>query len=133
MWAMPSAACVTLNSTRTDQPGDPIIVTGPSVLTFPQVTRVNIKTTGLTTPAVGLIASKTTATRCTVLTVGEYLVPANNLIPGKPYWAAAAGGLTVSLPTPDPGGKIACQVMGIAIDTGRLLVNPERRPTLRIG
>jgi len=117
----------------TDAIGDPVIVTGPSVLTFPQVTRVDIKTTGLTKPSVGVISAKSTPTRCKVLTLGEFAFVPNTLIPGKPYWAAYGGGLTAVVPTPDPAGKIACQVIGTAIDTGRLIVNPERRPTIRIG
>jgi hypothetical protein len=117
----------------TDAIGDPVIVTGPSVLTFPQVTRINIATTGLTKPAIGLIVTKATPTRCTVLTSGEFQFPTNTLIPGQPYWAAAAGGLTAVLPNPTPGTRLACQVIGTAIDSNRLLVHPERRPTIRVG
>ena len=117
----------------TDAIGDPVIVTGPSVLSFPQVTRVDIKTTGLTKPSVGVISEKSTPTRCKVITLGEFTYSPATLVPGKPYWAAYGGGLTDVIPTPDPAGKIACQVIGTAIDTGRLIVNPERRPTIRTG
>lgn len=117
----------------TDAIGDPVIVTGPSVLTMPQVTRINLTTTGLTKPAIGLISAKLTATRCTVLTAGEFHYPTATLLPGQPYWAAIAGGLSATIPNPSPGGRVACQVIGTAIDIDRLLVYPERRPTIRAG
>jgi hypothetical protein len=117
----------------TDIVGNCVIVTGPAVLGMPQVTKVDIKTTGLTQASIGIIAEKSSATRCLVMSFGELAVLPALLIPGKHYWIGDDSNPTSVLPVPDPGQKIACQIIGSAIDTGRLLINPERRPTIRSG
>lgn len=115
----------------TDVIGHCVYVTGAAILGFPQVTKTNIKTIGLVKPALGIIVEKSAATRCLVMTFGEAEVSPATLTPGQPYWVGDDGKITDVLPVPDPGGKIACQIIGSAIDVGRLLINPERRPTIR--
>jgi len=115
----------------TDVVGASVIITGPPVLSIFQVTTVDIKTTGLTKVAIGILTEKLTPTRCVVTLYGEVDVSPATLVPGKVCWVGVTGQPTTSLPVPDPGGKIACHAIGTALAVGRMLVNPERRPTIR--
>jgi hypothetical protein len=109
-----------------------VYITGPSIVGIAQVTRVDPKTTGLVKPSIGVITAKASGTRCTVTVLGEVVVSSVVLAPGLPHWVGPDGKPTPTLPVPDPVGKIACQVIGTALDATRLLVNPERRPTIRV-
>lgn len=114
-----------------DAVGNCIVFSGAAVLGIPQVTKTDIKTVGLTNASVGIIAEKHTTTRCVVMTFGELEIVSGSLFPGKNYWIGEDSNPTHILPIPDFGGKIACQIIGSAIDTTRLLINPERRCTIR--
>jgi len=96
------------------------------------VTRLDPSTTGLVTPAMGVIRHKLTPTLCVVVLFGEVTVPPN-LIPGRVCWVGADGLPTSTWPTPTPGQRLANQVIGVALSADRLLVDPERRPVIVTG
>lgn len=103
------------------QPSDTVgmfvYVTGPEVAGIAQVTKVDITTTGKY-PAVGVIVSKSSPTRCLVRVTGEY-VTSIALTPGKPYFVSLTGSLTAVPPVPG-AGRAAVQVVGTAIGINRL-------------
>lgn len=109
-----------------------VYVTGPSVSSVPQVNKVDIRVQGRF-PAVGMILEKSSFTRCLVVVFGEVAVSPAVLVPGKTYWIGLDGKLTATFPAAGVGECVATQVLGYAIDTGRLLINPERRPTILVG
>ncbi len=105
---------------------DLVYVTGPSVLGVVQVDLVDITITA-TMPAIGIVVEKLASTSCRVLTQGE-VTPAIVLVPGKRYFAGSSGGLVVNRPIPSAGGIAFVQPVGYAIDTTRLLFDPEKLP-----
>lgn len=116
----------------TDAVGDSVSVSGAAVGGIMQVTKTDPKVNGLTAPAIGILVAKITATRCVVKTYG-LLDVLQVLTPGKAVYVGADSLPTSVVPTPDVGSRIACQVIGVAVDAGRLFVHPERRPTIRTG
>ena len=110
---------------------DLVYVTGPSILGVVQVDLVDITVTA-TMPAIGIVIEKITSTNCRVLTHGE-VTPAIVLVPGKRYFAGTGGELVVARPTPGIGSIAFVQPVGYAIDTTRLLFNPEKIPIITIG
>ncbi len=107
-----------------------VYVTGPAILEIPQVTCTDITTTGKY-PAVGVIIEKSTSTRCFVQVLGE--LDTSALDPGKTYFVGADGFMTSLPPIPTPLGKVAVQAIGVALDTGRLLLNVHPAIFLRSG
>jgi len=96
------------------------------------VTRLDPSTTGLVTPAMGVIRHKLTPTLCVVVLFGEVTVPPT-LIPGRVCWVGMDGLPTSIRPTPAPGQRLANHVIGVALSADRLLVDPERRPVIVTG
>ncbi len=109
--------------------GNWVYITGPAVLTIPQVDTVDIKTTGKY-PAIGMVVEKSTPTRCLVIVGGEVAFLPATLIPGARYWVGTDGNLTATLPLAGVGERVATQVIGYALDADRLLIHPERRPII---
>lgn len=109
-----------------------VYITGPAVSSIPQVTCADIATTGKY-PAVGVIVEKTTTTRCFVQVLGELEVISPVLDPGKTYFVGADGHMTSMAPSPPLLGKVAIQAIGVATDTGRLLLNVHPAIFLRSG
>ena len=106
-------------------------VTGPAVSGVRQVSRVDI-TDRTKMPAIGVIIEKMTLTRCRVRTYGE--VPAPIVaIPGKRYFVGLDSQLTDSPPRPGPGGKIATQIIGVALDRTTILVSPNLNYIVQVG
>lgn len=109
-----------------------VYITGPAVLGIPQVTCADISTIGKY-PAVGVITEKTTVTRCFVQVLGELEVIPSDLDPGKAYFVGTNGHMTNVPPVPVISGKVAIQTIGVAIDTGKLLLNVHPAIFLRSG
>lgn len=120
------------NCSSTDINGQFVYITGPSIGGLPQVTKVDISTSGMY-PAVGVLIEKNTPTRCTVHVIGEFAVSPANLIPGKPYFIGSDSMLTHIPPVALVGGFVAVQAVGTAIDYGRLLLNVHPQLFLRSG
>lgn len=120
------------NCQATDAIGHLVYVTGAAIAGVPQVTRADIKATGKY-PVIGMLVEKSSLTLCLVQVFGEIAVSPAILTPGKPYWVGLDGLIVEAVPTAGVGERVATQVVGYAIDTGRLLINPERRPTIRVG
>lgn len=108
-----------------------VYVTGPSVLGVVQVDIIDV-TVVAKMPAIGIVIQKITSTSCRVLTQGE-VTPALTLVPGKRYFAGPTGSLAVVMPTPTVSGIAFSQPVGYAIDTNRLLFDPEKIPIIRKG
>lgn len=116
----------------TDAIGDFVRVTGPAVLLFPQVTKVDIKVAGQF-PAVGMLIEKTSLTRCTVLVRGEVEVSPPVLIEGKTYWIDTDSQITSTMPLAGSGERVATQRVGYAITNERLIVSVDQSITVRTG
>lgn len=109
---------------------DCVHVAAAAVAGRAQVRKCDPKTNGFTHPPVGVIFEKPTATTAIVITLGEMDVGVA-LTPGRSVWVGANAQPTSSVPSPDPGGKIATILIGTATDAGRLFVRPESRPIIR--
>jgi len=109
---------------------DLVYVTGPAISGVIQVDIVDV-TLVAKMPAIGIVIEKITSTSCRVLTQGE-VTPTLTLVPGKRYFAGASGSLAVAMPTPATSGIAFSQPVGYAIDTNRLLFDPEKIPIIRI-
>jgi hypothetical protein len=114
----------------TDLVGMFVIPSGPRVAGMRQVTVADISDTDKT-PAVGVIVSKSTATRCRVRTLGGVVFA--GLTPGKTYWVDTTGYPVHPMPTPAPGSSLMMQPGGVALDEVTLFVNPGLVRTLRHG
>lgn len=80
-------------------------------------------------PAVGIIWEKITSTTCVVLQFGPYEMP--GLTPGTRYYAGPLGTPTDTIPTAAPGGSAVLQVIGFALNTDELLLDPELQAHVR--
>lgn len=110
---------------------DLVYVTGPSVLGVVQVATADV-TVVAKMPAIGIVTEKISSTRVKVLTVGEH-TPGFALTPGRRYFVGPTGQLALTMPTPAVGGIAFSQPVGHAIDTNRLIFNPELIPIIRKG
>lgn len=110
----------------TDEVGHFVYITGPSVAGVRQVTKVDI-TNPATMPAIGMIVSKATPTRCTVQVLGE--VATAGLSPGTTsrYWVGADSKLS-NIPPAKISGKIVVQVAGAALDNSVFMLRPDLNP-----
>lgn len=101
--------------------GDCVYVSADAVLSVVQV-RKAVPSDGTKMPAIGIILDKPTATTATVVYLGAFpvgLLPA--FLPGKRYFVGSA-----SQPTSAPPSAPAIiQVVGVALDSARLLFNPS--------
>lgn len=102
--------------------GDCVYVSADAVLGIVQVRKVDA-TDPLKMPALGVIVDKPTATACTVIYLGALPVGAlPAFLPGKRYFVGLSS-QPVATPPVTPG--VLVQVIGIALDSGRLLFNPS--------
>lgn len=102
---------------------DVVRVDGPNIGGLPSVRRVNIASFA-TMPGVGVITSKLGPTDCVVAYFGA-VTPAFVLAPGRPYFASLLGPPTVTRPL----APCFVQIVGVALDEARLLVNPSMNMT----
>lgn len=104
-----------------DSVGDFVHIVGDDVSDIFQVEKVDI-TDSATMPAIGLILTKDTATRCFVLTFG--ILEATGLTPGVRYWVGTNSQITSTIPLPVSGTAVI-QVIGHALSDTELLIRPE--------
>ncbi len=74
-------------------------------------------------PAIGVITEKITTTTCVVQVFGPLEIA--GLTAGARYWAGASAVPVDSHPTPGSGQVVVAQVVGVAISTDELLLDPE--------
>jgi hypothetical protein len=100
-------------------------ITGPAIAGLKQVTTCDISAAG-GYPAVGLILSKSSPTRCTVQTSGAFAV--GPLVPGATYFVGFTGQPALAPLPPSGSGFAAIQSLGVALDVGvlQLSVSPTR-------
>jgi len=96
-----------------------------------QVTKVDISTYGKY-PAVGMITEKSTSTRCLVSVVAE-VATSTTLIPERLYFIGFDSLITATPPVPAPSTRCALQVIGTALDAGKLLLHVHPQAFLRGG
>jgi hypothetical protein len=105
----------------TDAVGDLVYISGDSTAGITQVTKVDILNY-LKMPAVGVIVSKSSSTSCKILRYG--LLSMSGLVPGKTYFVDFDSTPTDVRPVPS-SGSVFVQVIGVAMDSSRLLLNPS--------
>jgi len=115
-----AAACI-----ASDAVNDFVYVTGPAVGGLAQVSRVDIADIAKM-PAVGIITTKSTPTRCVVALAG--VITVTGLIPGATYFVGPNGQPTSVRPPAGPGGRFI-QAVGVALDAERLSLNPAPHMT----
>lgn len=101
--------------------GDCVYVSGEALAGVIQVRRADI-TDSAKMPAVAIIVEKPTGTTCIAVYIGAYpvgVLPA--FLPGKKYFVGAAA-KPVAVP---PSPPALLQIIGVALDSGRLLFNPS--------
>jgi hypothetical protein len=106
-------------------------VTGPLLGGLRQVTRADISDLSKL-PAVGTIIEKTSLVTCIVRTFGAVTTPVA-VTPGKRYFLGIDGLITLDPPGPGLGEKFAAQIVGIALDSTTILVNPNPNFIIRVG
>jgi hypothetical protein len=111
-----SAVCL-----PTDQVGDVVYISGPSIGDQLQVSKIDI-TNPIKMPGIAIITNKTGTVDCTITQRG--LVDVAGLIPGKIYFASSSGGITDIRPAPS-GTGVMVQIIGLATDVDQLLFNPS--------
>lgn len=104
----------------TDSAGACVRITGPYVAGVAQVTTCDVSIAG-GYPAVGVIAAKTSATRCFVRKDGP-LAGYISLVPGKTYFVGLDGFPALAPIPPSPTSFTAIQPVGVALDVTTLLV-----------
>lgn len=110
------------NCQGTDQVGDMVYVSGDSIGGIIQVSKVDI-TDYSKMPGVGVIVSKSSSTQCVILRYG--ILSVLGLIPGKTYFVDFNGAPTATRPVATGGQKVFVQVLGVAMDSSRMLFNPS--------
>lgn len=112
------------NCLATDSLMDMVRITGPSVGGVFQVTKVDV-TSKTKMPAVGIIVQKPTPTTCLVQVRGEVITPFA-LAPGGRYFVGANSQPSLPpVPAPAVDGISLVQWIGVAIDSNRLLLEPD--------
>ena len=109
------------NCLPTDTVGDIVYFSGDSVGGILQVTRVDILDPSKV-PGIGVILSKNSPVECMILRYG--ILNVSGLIPGKTYFTGLDGRPTLQRPTP-VSGMAFVQVLGVAMDSTRFLLNPS--------
>jgi len=109
----------------TDMVDDFVSMTGASVGGFRQVARVSLTSVPLI-PAVGIITSKLSPTRCFVQAFGEVVI--TGLTPGDTQWIGLDGRLSPIPPSRIIGKLTMVQMAGIALDTNVLLLRIDPSP-----
>jgi hypothetical protein len=110
------------NCMATDAVGDLVYVRTDAAGGVPQVTKIEV-TDSSKMPAIAVIIAKSSPTDCRILRYGLHSMP--GLIPGKTYFAGLDGTITPTRPASIPGSKVFVQVVGVALDSGRLILNPS--------
>lgn len=107
-----------------DSIGDCVKVDGNKVGELYQVERLDIDTD--TKPAVGIIQSKSTSTRCVVRVLGILKGVYSGLLPGETYLVDVDSQLTRTLGDPATGFRYV-QIMGTAMADDEFMVLPNHQ------
>jgi len=86
-----------------------------------------------TMPAIGVIVSKFSATRCLVFTFGEMQDTYSGLTPGRVMFVGDDGSLTAVPPVPPLGESRYIQSMGVAYGASTVMIVPDFSLVKRIG
>lgn len=105
-----------------DAVGDCVHVAGDFVAGVAQVTRADI-TDNAKMPSIGIITGKGSATSCTVAFFGSVVLVA--ALPGKLYFVGSDAKPTATR----PAGPALIQIVGVALGSTRLLLNPSPNMT----
>ncbi len=111
--------------------GDFVYITGVSVGGVFQVDRAEPKSPGTANakmPSLGVVLSKASSTDCLVhggVGIVSSTVLGVILSPESRYFVGFNGRVSSSIPIPDPSGFALVQVVGVALDTSRLLLAPN--------
>ena len=101
---------------------DLVYITGPAVAGIIQVDLVDV-TDRTKMPAYGIVASKSTSTRCVVQTLGQF-VTGVALTVGQPVYVGVNGQPASSIPTLGGSPAIAVtQIVGYAWDSNSMFLN----------
>jgi hypothetical protein len=110
-----SASCLS-----TDAVGSAVYISGDSIGGIPQVTTAD-PTDYTKMPAMGVILSKGTTTSCQVGYLGAISI--SGLTPNARYHVGLGGSVVQAVPSNRP---FIVLVLGQAIDSGRLMLNPSK-------
>jgi hypothetical protein len=110
------------NCLTTDSVGDVTYISGGSIGGVIQVTKVDISDYAKM-PGVGVILSKSSPTDCKILRYG--ILNVAGLAPGGTYFVGSDSRPTPVRPIAPSGVKVFVQVLGVAVDSSRLLLNPS--------
>lgn len=108
----------------TDSVGDCVKITSAKSANLYRVEKLDIDTD--TKPAIGIIESKSTSTRCVVRILGILKGVYTGLVPGATYLVDTDSQLTQTLADP-PSGVRYVQIMGTAVSTDEFLVMPNHQ------
>ena len=108
----------------TDAVQDCVVISGPKVGGLRPVTKVD-PTDVASEQAVGIITKKYDSTTCEVQLFGPMIGVYSSLTPGKRYWVDGNARLTETRPSPSVGGTFNLQLMGVALASDELMVNPH--------
>jgi hypothetical protein len=105
-----------------DNVGDVVCINGETVDGILQVTRADISNP-LKVPAIGVITSKSSLILCTVTRYG--VIQASLTSPQGLCFVGEDGRPTITRPSPSAGGSLFIQVLGAALGTNQVLLNPS--------
>lgn len=114
----------------TDAVGDVVYITGDKIGERYQTTKIDIDDIS-TVPGIGIIVQKTAATECVVQVSGILRDVYVGLTPNKPLFAGLDARLTETPPSAPGSGRRAIQIIGQAIASSDLLIQPKP-PIIRV-
>jgi hypothetical protein len=114
------------NCLDTDAVGDLVYVRGDSIAGLPQVARADIADFAKL-PAIGVILSKAAPTDCMVIRRG--IVDVDGVMSGRLYFVGDDGRPTATRPVAMGLGYVFVQIIGSALDSAHLMLNPELNMT----
>ena len=103
-----------------DVVGGAVYISGDAIDGVPRVTAAD-PTVPDKMPSIGMILSKSSATNCVVAYFGA--VPVTGLTPNARYYVGIGGAVVPHVPSNRP---FIVQVLGQALDSGRLLLTPSK-------
>lgn len=113
-----------------DSVGDCVKVIDAKAGALYQVEKLDIDSD--TEPAIGIIESKSTSTRCVVKVLGILQGVYTGLLPGKTYLVGTNSQLALTLADPASGFRYA-QIMGTAVSDDEFLVMPTFQRAKKVG
>jgi len=114
------------NCLDTDTVGDLVYVRGDSIAGLLQVARADIADFAKL-PAIGVILSKAAPTDCMVIRRG--IVDVDGVMSGRLYFVGDDGRPTATRPVAIGLGYVFVQIIGSALDSAHLMLNPELNMT----